>query len=155
MLIPLGNLTYKLRHFNTSQPKLSEKLKVTGTKEIHEICEGFNFMANAQHKAQESDQQKSQFLANMSHEIRTPLTAIIGFSETLYQNDKIKDRKTYLERIIRSGKHLHQLINDILDLSKIEANQLSIENIKVSVCSLIMEIDSLMGERARSKGLVF
>ena len=155
MLTPLSKLTYKLRHFNLSNSKDDEKLVITGTKEINEMCEGFNYMADAQNKAQKADQQKSQFLANMSHEIRTPLTAIIGFSETLYQNDKIKDWKQYLERIILNGEHLHQLINDILDLSKIEANQLSIENINVPICNLAMEIDSLIGEKANSKGLSF
>jgi CheY-like chemotaxis protein/HPt (histidine-containing phosphotransfer) domain-containing protein len=106
-------------------------------------------------KAQDADKHKSQFLANMSHEIRTPLTAIIGFSETLIDEKKSDDWKSYLHSIIRNGKHLHQLINDILDLSKIEANQLSIERIPISACQIIAEIDSLMGERARNKGLHF
>lgn len=106
--------------------------------------------------AQEADQQKSQFLANMSHEIRTPLTAIIGYSETLIENKQnIPEWKQYVGSIIRNGKHLHQLLDDILDLSKIDANQLSIESIPVSVCNLATEIESLMGERARKKGLEF
>jgi signal transduction histidine kinase/DNA-binding response OmpR family regulator len=106
-------------------------------------------------KAQDADKHKSQFLANMSHEIRTPLTAIIGFSETLIEEEQSGDWKSYIHSIIRNGKHLHQLINDILDLSKIEANQLSIERIPVSACQIISEIDTLMGERARNKGLHF
>lgn len=110
----------------------------------------------ARQRAQDADNHKSQFLANMSHEIRTPLTAIIGFSETLMEEkNKAGDWKSYLGSIVRNGKHLHQLINDILDLSKIEANQLSIEQMPVSACQLLAEIDSLMGERARSKGLKF
>ena len=155
MLNPITQLTHRLRNFTLSKSTIGEKLTITGTKEIHEICDGFNFMANSQFQAQQSEQEKSQFLANMSHEIRTPLTAIIGFSETLYQNDKIKDWKQYLERIILNGEHLHQLINDILDLSKIEANQLSIEKINVPICNLAMEIDSLIREKASSKGLSF
>ncbi len=154
-ITPLRKLTYKLRHFDSRHPDMVEQLDVSGTKEIHEICEGFNDMSSAQYKAQKSDQQKSKFLANMSHEIRTPLTAIIGFSEMLYQNGKTKDWKLFLESIIRNGKHLHQLINDILDVSKIEANQLSIEEISVPVCNLSLEIDSLMGKKARDKGLKF
>ena len=110
----------------------------------------------ARENAQNADKHKSQFLANMSHEIRTPLTAIIGFSETLI-DDKVKsdDWKTYLRSIIRNGRHLHELINDILDMSKIEANQLSMENIDVSPSLLLFEIDSLMNERAKTKGLHF
>ena len=112
-------------------------------------------LQTARLKAQDADKHKSQFLANMSHEIRTPLTAIIGFSETLIEEEKSDDWKSYIHSIIRNGKHLHQLINDILDLSKIEANQLSIEKIPVSACQTIAEIDSLMGEKARNKGLHF
>ena len=155
MLTPLSKLTFKLRNFNASHSEAPEKIESEGASEICELCDGFNSMASEQFKAQESDQQKSQFLANMSHEIRTPLSAIIGFSETIYKNENTKEQKAYIERIIRNGKHLHQLIDDILDSSKIEANQLSIENIKVSVCSLIMEIDSLMREKANSKGISF
>ena len=155
MLIPLNKLTFKLRHFNVSHSEVPEKIEPEGARELSELCDGFNFMASEQFKAQESDQQKSQFLANMSHEIRTPLSAIIGFSETIYKNENTKEQQDYIERIIRNGKHLHQLIDDILDSSKIEANQLSIENIKVSVCDLIMEIDNLMREKANSKEISF
>jgi signal transduction histidine kinase/CheY-like chemotaxis protein len=110
----------------------------------------------ARENAQNADKHKSQFLANMSHEIRTPLTAIIGFSETLIDgNEKSNDWKLYLRSIIRNGKHLHELINDILDISKIEANQLSMEHIDVSPGLLLFEIDSLLRERAISKGLHF
>lgn len=106
-------------------------------------------------KAQDADQQKSRFLANMSHEIRTPLTAIIGYSENLAEQQNTMDWKEYVHRIIRNGKHLHQLINDILDLSKIEANQLSTEFIPTETFELVLEVESLMGERAKNKGLDF
>ena len=110
----------------------------------------------ARQKAQDADQHKSQFLANMSHEIRTPLTAIIGYSETLFEDKKsTPDWDQYVDSIIKNSKHLHQLINNILDLSKIEANQLNIEIIPVSLCNITAEIESLMGERARKKGLAF
>jgi signal transduction histidine kinase/CheY-like chemotaxis protein len=155
MVAPLNELTEKLRNFNTNTPRIIDDHHISGTKEIYEICEGFNYMANAQHAAQESDHQKSMFLANMSHEIRTPLTAIIGFSERLYKNSKSKNWETMLQRIIVNGRHLYQLINDILDLSKIEANQLNIERLEVPICSLLYEIEPLIGEKARNKELQF
>lgn len=155
MLLPLRKLSYKLRHFNSSQTDSPENIHLEGAQEMYELCEGFNYMASEQYKAKESDQQKSQFLANMSHEIRTPLTAIIGFSETLYKSEENEERKSYIDRIIKNGKHLHQLINDILDLSKIEANQLAVENISVSVCEVVMEINSMMSEKANSKQINF
>ena len=110
----------------------------------------------ARQKAQDADKLKSQFLANMSHEIRTPLTAIIGYSEMLIESRKnFPEWEEYISRIISNGKHLNQLINDILDLSKIEARQLNIETISVSLCELVVEIESLMGDRAQTKGLDF
>jgi len=99
---------------------------------------------------------KSAFLANMSHEIRTPLTAIIGFAETsLYSNQSMEDRHRAITTIIRSGKHLLQIINDILDLSKIEANQLEMERVSLSPFHLLTEIDPFVRPKAEEKGIVF
>ncbi len=84
--------------------------------------------------AESADKLKSQFLANMSHEIRTPLNSIIGFLELTIDNDDLKDKyKEYLGYSLESGKLLLTLINDILDLSKIEAGQLEIENAPFSL----------------------
>ena len=106
--------------------------------------------------AEAESQTKSMFLANMSHEIRTPLTAIIGFSESLLTEkfDKTQ-RNRVVDTIIRNGTHLQQVINDILDLSKIEAGQLEIEQISASPFLLVGEVDSLLGMKARDKGLEF
>lgn len=106
-------------------------------------------------KAQKESQRKSEFLANMSHEIRTPLAAIIGFSEALIEGEVSDNDKPQLDSIIRNGQHLHQIIDDILDLSKIEANEFSIEKMPTSICQMLTEIESLMGMRARDKGLHF
>jgi signal transduction histidine kinase/DNA-binding response OmpR family regulator len=106
--------------------------------------------------AESANNAKSQFLANMSHEIRTPLTAIIGFADTLLdKNTNVEDRRKATETIIRNGKHLHQVINDVLDLSKIEAGQLEIENLPTSLGGVISEIESIVGMKARDKGLEF
>ena len=91
-------------------------------------------LINAKIKAEESDKLKSIFLANMSHEIRTPMNAIMGFSELLGEpglNDSEKSQ--YIEIIRSSGNRLIQLINDIIDLSKLEAHQLAI---KKTVCNI-------------------
>ena len=106
--------------------------------------------------AEVANKSKSTFLANMSHEIRTPLTAIIGYSEMLKDEDQTEAERLHeVDSIIRSGSHLQRIINDILDLSKIEAGQLLIEQINSSPFSMMNEIKSIMNNRANEKGLGF
>ncbi len=101
-------------------------------------------------------QAKTDFLANMSHEIRTPLTAIIGFAESI-RDDEItqESHDSFIATIIRSGQHLLHVINEILDLSKIEANKLDVESIPVDLFSLVYEVQSFFEMKARSQGLAF
>lgn len=99
---------------------------------------------------------KSNFLANMSHEIRTPLTAIIGFAESCQDIDQsMEERSNANKTIIKSSKHLMHIINEILDLSKIEAGKLEIEAIPISVMEVLDEIDPLISIMAEEKGLTF
>jgi signal transduction histidine kinase/DNA-binding NarL/FixJ family response regulator len=110
----------------------------------------------AKDAAEGASRAKSVFVANMSHEIRTPLTAIVGYAEslsdpTLAGDDRAKAVKT----VIRSSQHLAQIINDILDLSKIEAGQLQVERIDMSVADVFSEVESVMSMQARDKGLAF
>jgi len=99
---------------------------------------------------------KTQFLANMSHEIRTPLTAILGFTELLRSGADDGDeaaRQEYLENIYRSANHLLELINAVLDLSKIEAGRMQLERIACSPHEIIAGVISPMRVRAKEKGL--
>lgn len=107
-------------------------------------------------KADEATMAKSNFLANMSHEIRTPLTAIIGFAESV-RDDVLtpEQHDEHVTTIIRSGQHLLHVINEILDLSKIEANRLTIEAIPVNIFRMIEEIRATFELRAHHKGLDF
>ncbi len=99
---------------------------------------------------------KSLFLANMSHEIRTPLTAIIGFADTSLDHTATDaDRLDAMQTIRRSGEHLLHLINDILDISKVEANKLKMESIKVNYFELIQDVETVFQQQAHSKGLKF
>lgn len=107
----------------------------------------------ARETAEQANRLKSVFLANMSHEIRTPLTAIIGFSEQALQENDAHKRQDYLKRVLKSGDHLLGLINDILDLSKIEADKLELNREQFDCLAAIDDIYQLACEQAQSKGL--
>ena len=103
-----------------------------------------------------ASQHKSEFLANMSHELRTPLNAIIGFSEVLAEGmfGDINEKQTeYLGDILESGQHLLSLINDILDLSKIEAGRMELEPADFDLPSAIENALILVRERASRRGI--
>ncbi len=104
--------------------------------------------------ADAANEAKSQFLANMSHEIRTPLTAILGFAENILEPDLPEaDRMTAARTIVRNGNHLLELINDLLDLSKIEAGKMQIERIEFSPVQLAADVLSIMRVRAEARKL--
>ncbi|WP_339732849.1 response regulator [uncultured Gimesia sp.] len=108
-------------------------------------------------EAETANQSKSAFLANMSHEIRTPMTAILGYTELLELEAKTHQMPELfmdsLDTIKRNGGHLMELINDILDLSKIEAGKLDIESISCSPQKIVEEVLELVQVRAEAKGL--
>ena len=100
---------------------------------------------------------KSNFLANMSHEIRTPMNAILGFAEILADEDKhgvsAEQRGVYLQSICRQGNHLLCLLNDILDLSKIESGMLCTEKIPFDPHSVLHDMSQAFAHRAHAKGI--
>jgi signal transduction histidine kinase len=105
-------------------------------------------------RIQEANRLKSEFLANMSHELRTPLNAIIGFAELLHDGQVpagTAQHKEFLGDILASGKHLLQLINDVLDLAKVEAGKLEFRPEKVEVQRVVAEITSILRTHLASK----
>jgi PAS domain S-box-containing protein len=112
-------------------------------------------LKQAKEAAEAANRAKSEFLANMSHEIRTPLNAIIGFSELLSSLITDKKHKSYLSSIQSAGKTLLTLINDILDLSKIEAGQLEIQSEPINPSLILTELEQIFAVKIAEKGLEF
>ena len=115
---------------------------------------GEQTLQKAKEVAEAANRTKSEFLANMSHEIRTPLSSILGFTELLRRDMGSPDQKlTYLNTITSSGRHLSTLIDDILDLSKIEAGRMEFERVLCSPHQIITEVLSVLRVRAQEKSL--
>ncbi len=104
-------------------------------------------------KAESATRAKSEFLANMSHEIRTPMNAVIGFSELLKNTELTEQQKDFVETICTSGELLISLINDILDISKIESRKIALEEIDFDLEYLISSVLKILRQRASGKHL--
>ncbi|MDQ5906778.1 MAG: hypothetical protein QG590_1260, partial [Pseudomonadota bacterium] len=109
----------------------------------------------AKETAETANIAKSAFLANMSHEIRTPLNAITGMTHLLRRSGLAPNQADKLDKIETAGNHLLEIINAVLDLSKIEAGKFTLEDAPVHVEALLGNIASMLGQKARDKGLRF
>jgi signal transduction histidine kinase len=136
----------------------SQRIKVPNHDELGELAAHVNStseeLQQLYQRLEEASRHKSQFLANMSHELRTPLNAILGFSELLLDGiygDPPGKMRSAVERIQRNGRHLLELINDVLDLSKIEAGQFRLSLADYSVEELAngvyISVESLAAEK--------
>jgi PAS domain S-box-containing protein len=158
---PQGHSGDRIRWLRTSKIPLHDREgNVTGVmgtyEDITERKESEEAIRRAQAEAVRANRAKSEFLANMSHEIRTPMTAIIGYANELLEPGQSTDERLNCVNIIRrNGEHLLAVINDILDLSKIEAGKMNLESIACSPCRILCEVASLMRIRATEKQLSF
>jgi signal transduction histidine kinase len=154
----IGSLSFNRKAPGEFPPEVIDVLKTFATQSALAIQNArlFREIADKSRQLEAASQHKSEFLANMSHELRTPLNAIIGFSEVLMQRmfgELNTKQDEYLKDIYESGRHLLLLINDILDLSKIEAGRMELEATDFDLPSAIDNALTLLRERATRRGI--
>ncbi|MEH6580202.1 MAG: ATP-binding protein [Amphritea sp.] len=153
-----GNISKQLQEKKKAQEELqvlNEELEQRIKKRTAQMEEAKNSAVQAAREAEAANQSKSTFLANMSHEIRTPMNAILGFTEILAGVVTDAQQKQYLGSIQTSGKTLLTLINDILDLSKVEAGKLELEYAPVDPRGVFREMEPVFSQKMAEKNLDF
>ena len=176
---PIGLLVQGTQRI--TQGDLKAKIEVTSSDEIGTLAKGFNQMITAlekttvsrdslveevekRKKAEEESKlardaaisasgAKSEFLATMSHEIRTPMNSILGMTDLVLMSPLKDNQKKYLEIVKRNGQNLMNLINDILDLSKVESGRLEIENVSFEIRDLLRNVEETISVRTQEKNL--
>ncbi len=152
---PDGNIT----HYVAVKEDITEKKRLDAELDSHrhhleELVEQRTAqLAEAQSRAEAANRAKSAFLANMSHEIRTPMNAIIGLTHLMKRAGATHEQTERLDKIDGAGRHLLTIINDILDLSKIEAGRLQLESTNFHLSAILDNVRSLVGEQAAAKNL--
>jgi len=126
---------------------------IIAARDVTERVELEKLLRGAREEAEEAVRAKSEFLANMSHEIRTPMNGVLGFAELMLHNRLEPEQRRQVELIVQSGRSMMMLLNDILDLSKIEAGQIEIDLQAVSLGQLVSECAQLHRATAEKKGL--
>ncbi|MBO9407112.1 response regulator [Shimia sp. R9_1] len=126
---------------------------VTIARDITAVKEHSESMRIAREAAEDAAKAKSRFLANMSHEIRTPLTGIIGMADLLADTEQTEDQEVFTQTILSSSRSLLTIINDILDLSKLEAGKLSLSETKFELRHCFEEVTRLLTPAAQEKDI--
>lgn len=148
-----GNKVLKKTYFPFKLNKEIQTHLIT-VEDITELKKTKNMLMVSKEDAEKANMAKSEFLSKMSHELRTPLNGILGFAQLLeLESSLTNQQQMFFQEIIKGGKHLLSLINDILDLSRIEIGELKITNEIVKLRAIINECISLVSQTEVSKGI--
>ncbi|MDX2097925.1 MAG: ATP-binding protein [Leptolyngbyaceae cyanobacterium bins.59] len=156
--LPTGNRLFETVYTPILDPDGKVQRIISIGRDISEFRQQWQTLEHQNHELAETTRLKEEFIATTSHELRTPLTAILGFSNVLLQEffgTLTSKQRDYIERIHSSGQHLLELINDILDLSRIEADRLELEPQLIFIEDICESVTSLIRERIEQQGLQF
>ncbi len=156
VILPTGTKIFDATYTPIADPKGTVQRVLSSYRDVTELQQQWQLLEHQNHELTEATRVKEEFIATTSHELRTPLTAILGFSNILLQEffgQLLPKQRDYLERIHSSGEHLLALINDILDLSRLEADRLELEPELISIVDLCKNAISLIQEQATTQNL--
>jgi len=142
-----------IRYRTSTLRKQKVILENTVASRTAELRKEKEFAEQQKQRAEESERAKQQFLANMSHEIRTPMNAVMGMTSLLLNNNPRGDQQNYLNGIHKSSESLLFIINDVLDLSKIEASKMELEEIDFSIRDILNQVYQTLNFKAEEKGI--
>jgi signal transduction histidine kinase/CheY-like chemotaxis protein len=166
---PITSIVRRIRSYVSGDLRAESSLPLRSSRELEDLDQSVDTLREfietrdrmetqlkiSQKLAEAGSQAKSDFLATMSHEIRTPMNGVLGMAGLLKMTELSPQQQNYADKIVLSGETLMVLLNDILDISKIEANALDLEEIDFDLGKVLEDVVSLMEPRAGEKGLSF